>query len=100
MRIAVVSNTVWYLFNFRLNLCLALQRAGHTVVAVAPAGEHSRQLEAAGVPFVPVPISGGGVNPWVELQSVRQLAHEVHTHPTLSEVVEVAYKQAALAVGA
>jgi dihydrolipoamide dehydrogenase len=31
---------------------------------------------------------------------VTQLAHEVHTHPTLSEVVEVAYKQAAMAVGA
>ena len=28
-------------------------------------------------------------------QSVRQLSTEVHTHPTLSEVVEVAYKQAA-----
>ena len=28
-----------------------------------------------------------------------QLANEVHTHPTLSEVVEVAYKQAASAVG-
>ncbi len=27
-------------------------------------------------------------------QSVIQLAYEVHTHPTLSEVVEVAYKQA------
>ena len=27
-------------------------------------------------------------------QSVRQLANEVHTHPTLSEVVEVAYKLA------
>ena len=32
-------------------------------------------------------------------QSVTQLANEVHTHPTLSEVVEVAYKQAASAVG-
>ena len=32
-------------------------------------------------------------------QSVTQLANEVHTHPTLSEVVEVAYKQAAAAVG-
>lgn len=28
-------------------------------------------------------------------QSVRQLVTEVHTHPTLSEVVEVAYRQAA-----
>jgi dihydrolipoamide dehydrogenase len=31
-------------------------------------------------------------------QSVLQLVHEVHTHPTLSEVVEVAYKQAAMAI--
>ena len=31
-------------------------------------------------------------------QSVVQLATEVHTHPTLSEVVEVAYKQASMAV--
>jgi dihydrolipoamide dehydrogenase len=31
-------------------------------------------------------------------QSVKQLINEVHTHPTLSEVVEVAYKQAAMAV--
>jgi dihydrolipoamide dehydrogenase len=30
---------------------------------------------------------------------VKQLVNEVHTHPTLSEVVEVAYKQAAMAVG-
>ena len=28
-------------------------------------------------------------------QDVIQLSKEVHTHPTLSEVVEVAYKQAA-----
>ena len=33
-------------------------------------------------------------------QSVSQLATEVHTHPTLSELVEVAYKQAAQAVSA
>jgi dihydrolipoamide dehydrogenase len=31
-------------------------------------------------------------------QGVRELATEVHTHPTLSEVVEVAYKQAAMAL--
>ena len=31
-------------------------------------------------------------------QSVGTLAYEVHTHPTLSEVVEVAYKQAAHAL--
>jgi dihydrolipoamide dehydrogenase len=33
-------------------------------------------------------------------QGVLELATEVHTHPTLSEVVEAAYKQAAMAVAA
>ena len=31
-------------------------------------------------------------------QDVKQLSSEVHTHPTLSEVVEVAYKQAAVQI--
>ncbi|AZB72838.2 dihydrolipoyl dehydrogenase [Synechococcus elongatus] len=31
-------------------------------------------------------------------QSVKELAFEVHTHPTLSEVIESAYKQAATAI--
>ena len=31
-------------------------------------------------------------------QGVRELATEVHTHPTLSELVEAAYKQAAMAL--
>jgi dihydrolipoamide dehydrogenase len=33
-------------------------------------------------------------------RSVLSLAFEVHTHPTLSEVVEVAYKQAAHSLSA
>jgi hypothetical protein len=40
MRIAVVSNTSWYLYNFRLNLLKALIAEGHDVVAVAPAGPY------------------------------------------------------------
>ena len=37
-------------------------------------------------------------NAMVAGQSVQQLSQAVHTHPTLSEVVEVAYKQAAAAL--
>lgn len=70
MRIAVISNTAWYLFNFRLNLMLALQTAGHTVVAVAPVDQYADRISSAGVKFINVPISGGGTNPLVELKSV------------------------------
>lgn len=73
LRIAVVSNTAWYLFNFRLNLMLALQAAGHTVIAVAPPDGYSDRLRVAGVEFEPVRITGGGVNPVTELLSVLRL---------------------------
>lgn len=69
-RVAVVSNTAWYLFNFRLNLMHALQAAGYSVVAVAPADIYADRIRAAGVDFEPVAISGGGVNPLKEIRSV------------------------------
>ncbi len=48
MRIAIVSNTAWYLFNFRMNLMRALANAGHTVVAVAPMDGYAARIEARG----------------------------------------------------
>jgi glycosyltransferase involved in cell wall biosynthesis len=73
MRIAVVANTAWYLFNFRLNLMLALQSAGHTVVAVAPDDTFAQRIRDAGVIFEAVPISGGGTHPVRELLSALRL---------------------------
>lgn len=73
LRIAVVSNTAWYLFNFRMNLMLALDAAGHSVVAIAPSDTYSDRLLAAGIAFEAVPISGGGTNPVAELRSVARL---------------------------
>ena len=80
MHIAVVSNTCWYLFNFRLNLMLALQAAGHTVVAVAPDDDYAQRIRDAGVLFEAVPISGGGTHPGRELQSVLRLGSVFHRH--------------------
>lgn len=73
LRIAVVSNTAWYLFNFRLNLMHALQAAGHTVVAIAPEDDYAPRIVAAGIDLEHVPISGGGTNPVSELRAVHRL---------------------------
>ncbi|RYG10418.1 MAG: glycosyltransferase family 1 protein [Burkholderiales bacterium] len=73
MRIAVVSNTAWYLSNFRLNLMLALKAAGHEVIAVAPTDGYAGRISAAGISFEPVPITGGGTQPLVEARSVVRL---------------------------
>ena len=78
MRIAVVSNTAWYLFNFRLNLMLALRAAGHTVVVVAPNDAYSDQLRAAGFVFEDVPISGSGTNPVREMLPVMAIWRLLH----------------------
>ncbi|NDP61889.1 glycosyltransferase family 4 protein [Polaromonas sp.] len=80
MHIAVVSNTAWYLFNFRLNLMLALQAAAHTVVAVAPDDAYAQRIRDAGIAFEAVPISGGGTHPVRELQSVLRLGAVFRRH--------------------
>ena len=74
MRIAIVSNTAWYLFNFRMNLMRALANAGHTVVAVAPMDGYAARIEAHGMAFEALRLAGTGTNPVVELRSVFDLA--------------------------
>jgi glycosyltransferase involved in cell wall biosynthesis len=73
LRIAVVSNTAWNLFNFRLNLMRQLRADGHEVIAIAPADMFVTSLQSEGFAFEPVSISIGGVNPVFELRSVLQL---------------------------
>lgn len=73
MRIAVVANTAWYLYNFRANLMRALAADGHQVVAVAPGDEYVGRIEAEGIKFIQVPISGRGTDPMIELRSVAGL---------------------------
>ena len=80
LKIAVVSNTCWYLFNFRLNLMRALQAAGHTVVAVAPDDAYAQRIRDAGIALEAVPISGGGTQPLRELQSVLRLGAVFRRH--------------------
>ncbi len=73
MRIAVVSNTSWYLVNFRRNLIRALMADGHEVIAVSPDEGHAKRLIESGIRHVAVPISGSGTRWQAELGSVLAL---------------------------
>ena len=73
MRIAVLSNTTWYLHNFRLNLMHALQKSGYEVFAVGPEDEYVEKLRKAGIPHLPFNVSGDGTNPLKELRTTLQL---------------------------
>lgn len=73
MKIAVVSNTDWSLYNFRRNLMAALKAHGYEVVAMGPDGPYGARLEGEGFTFRVVSVGGHGTNPIKELKSVLDL---------------------------
>ena len=73
MRIAVIANTSWYLYNFRLSLMKALMVAGHEVVAVGPPDDYVDKLVVAGIRHRAIPLAGASINPLRELRTVWAL---------------------------
>ncbi|MBO2010375.1 glycosyltransferase family 4 protein [Hymenobacter negativus] len=64
MRVALVINTSWNIWNFRASLVRALQAAGHEVLAIAPPDDYSARLETElGCRFVPILMENKGTNP-------------------------------------
>ncbi|MGC3947238.1 MAG: glycosyltransferase family 4 protein [Chryseolinea sp.] len=63
MRIAIVLNTSWNIYNFRMNFVTALLKEGHEVHAIAPHDEYSRHLVEAGCIYHPVKMDSRGANP-------------------------------------
>jgi len=59
MRIALVINTSWNIYNFRMSLVQAILADGHEVVAVAPCDAYSKKLVEAGCRFMPVQMEQG-----------------------------------------
>ncbi len=61
--IAIVINTSWNIFNFRLGLLKALQEEGYRIVAIAPKDDYSEKLEALGFEYHNIDINNKGTNP-------------------------------------
>ena len=73
MRIAVVINTSWNIWNFRRGLVKALQAAGHEVLAIAPPDAYSARLESElGCRYVPILMENKGTNPLKDAQLTRR----------------------------
>ena len=73
MKVILFANTDWYLYNFRLNLAQALQSKSAEVVLLSPPGPYVVQLQTAGFRWIPVQMSGKGMNPFEELMTLRTL---------------------------
>lgn len=62
MRVAIVLNTSWNIFNFRMGLVRQLLSENHTVFAIAPCDTYSKLLTEAGCNYVPVKMDSRGAN--------------------------------------
>ena len=71
--IAIVYNDDFYLHRFKGGLLRALSEAGHTVFAIAPAGESVEAIESTGATFIDWPLVRRGANPLRELRSLITL---------------------------
>lgn len=73
LKIAIVANTSWYLYNFRVTLIKALMAIGYEVVAVGPADDYVGKLVAAGIRHRTIPLAGASLNPLRGLRTVLAL---------------------------
>lgn len=91
---ALVSNTDWYLYNFRLSLARHLQNSGWEVVLISPAGSYSPLLQQAGFTWLEWPVGRQSMQPGPELAAVgrltrlyRQVQPDLVHHHTIKPVL-------------
>ena len=90
MRIAIVINTSWNIYNFRKGLIRHLLDNGHEVFAIAPPDEYSSKLTELGCSYLPVALDTKGTSPahdfsyLLELQRLyRHIKPDVVLHYTI-----------------
>lgn len=62
MRVAIVLNTSWNIYNFRMGLVRSLLADGHQVIAIAPKDEYTRYLIEEGCDYKEVKMDSRGAN--------------------------------------
>jgi len=68
--VAIVINTSWNIYNFRLGLLKALQEDGYRVVAIAPEDEYSSKFEKVGIKYYDIKMNNKGTNPIEDIQLI------------------------------
>lgn len=72
-RLLLVSNTSWYLYNFRLPLIRDLKRKGYEVGLVAPHDDHTFLLEREGLVVHHWLVARASINPLNEIRALIDL---------------------------
>lgn len=73
MKIAIVLNTSWNIYNFRMGLIRSFLSKGYEVYAIAPRDKYSALLENEGCKYVEVEMDSRGANPMKDLGLIVEL---------------------------
>ncbi len=79
MKVVIVVNTSWNIYNFRLGLIQGLQQQGIEVVAIAPEDGYSEHIRGQ-LMFQPVDMQQKGINP---LKDLRLMVNLYRTYKSL-----------------
>ena len=71
--IAIVINTSWNVFNFRLGLLKALQKEGYKIVIIAPRDAYSQKLKSIGFEYHNIIMNNKGTNPFEDSKLIYHL---------------------------
>lgn len=82
MRIGLIVNSSWNIYNFRLGLVEAFLEAGHQVVAIAPDDGFVRELREKNCEFYAVEMERKGANPLKDLLLTWEL-YQIYRKATL-----------------
>lgn len=63
MKILISANTVWNIYNFRLDLIKSLVSLGHEVIALAPKDDYVSFLEKSGIRCYNIKLNAKSTNP-------------------------------------
>jgi len=74
--VILVSNTSWYLYNFRLSIIHLLQDKGFKVYCIANYDDYTNRLVEHGVTYIRSEVSNKGTNPISDLQYQAFLKNE------------------------
>ena len=75
MRVALISNTDWYLYNFRLSLAKELRDGDFDVKLISPGGRYVSKLEEQGFEWHEWRVGRQSIAPWQELGTIRKLTN-------------------------
>jgi glycosyltransferase involved in cell wall biosynthesis len=73
MRIAIVLNTSWNIYNFRMNFVHNLRLQGHEIHTIAPHDEYTHLLEEAGCIHHKIRMDSRGANPIKDSALIAEL---------------------------